>query len=345
MFKSRKSKKIEQDLTSESFINYVLGDNLEDVTYWEQWIAENPRYHGEVQRSIVVIKSLDFNQRALQDKGSLSSWQVLQRRIRKETYYTHKTPVITARWALMAAVAFICIIVGSLYWFKFHYNPIVNFNTDIAQNATINLPDGSEVILHKNSSIRFYKSWDRDTVRKVWLDGEAYFRVRPNPRSDGSYRRFEVHTAQLLINVVGTVFSVNTNEGDYVMLESGRVDIQKKGEGQVYTLKPGQSAQISASGDLVMNEPSKKPRISWVDGKILLNDNALYEIIEFMEESYGLQVECSNEALLHRKLSGQVRLDNIEDLLNVLKKVLDLVVEREGNTVKIIANNKHSIHV
>ena len=343
MFK--KMRKIEQALASQSFVHYVHKSNAADVAYWAKWIEAHPEHRDLVERAVLVVKSLQFNTDLPGSEQAASNWILLQKRIQQEAYSTGTRSAITSQRVLLMVAGFIGIVLATLFWFKWYYNPIVSFETDIAQHATLNLPDGSEVRLNKNSQIRFYKSWDQDTVRKVWLDGEAHFKVRPQPRADGSYRRFEVHTTQLLINVVGTVFSVNTKEGDYVLLESGRVDIQKKGDKHTYTLKPGQSAQINATGELVMSNTSTKPLISWVDGKILLNNNTLEEIIAFMEESYGLQVECSQEQLLQRRLSGKVRLDSIDDLLNVLEKVLDLVIIRDGDAVKIVEINKHNIHV
>lgn len=340
-----KMKKIDRKLASESFINFVYRSNSEDVEKWQKWIKENPEYEEVVERATLVVNSLRFNTENNNVDTTSRHWRKLQDRIRKETYTNSSRPSSIRRpiYGLVAVLA--GVLVSVVIWFQLWHNPTITFETDIAQKAMLKLPDGSEVTLNRNSSIRFHKSWDDDSVRQVWLEGEAHFKVNPEKMTDGKYRRFEVHTEELLIDVIGTVFSVNTTDNSYVVLESGRVDIRKKGEREVYTLKPGQSVKINTSGDLVMSETNAQPHISWIDGKILLNDNSLSEIIQFVEGSYGLTIQCDDENLLKRKLSGQIRLDNIDDLLHVLEKALDLVIVRDQDTVKILEIKKHRIHV
>lgn len=337
-------KKIEKQLASESFINFVHRSNPENVAKWEKWIKDNSRYEELVERTALVVSSLQFNTNE-NTETELQQWHKLQDRMRKEAYMKTGRSSSSKKLIHGLVAVFAGALISVALWFQMEYNPMVNFETDIAQKATLTLPDGSEVTLNKNSSIRFQKSWDNDSVRQVWLEGEAHFKVNPNKLNNGKFRRFEVHTATLLIDVVGTVFSVDTDNESYVALESGRVDIRKKGENEVFTLKPGQSAKINPIGELVLSEVNVKPHISWVDGKILLNDNTLAEIIQFIEGSYSLTVQCDDETLMKRQLSGQIRLDNIDDLLYVLEKVLDLVIVRDNDTVKIIELKKHKIHV
>lgn len=337
-------KKIKKQLASESFINFVQRSNAEDVAKWEKWIQANPQHEELVERAALVISSLQFNTNE-NPEAELLQWYKLQDRIRKEAYKKRGESTPFRKLIYGLAAVFAAALVSVVLWFQIWHNPMITFETDIAQKATLTLPDGSEIALNKNSSIRFQKSWDKDSVRQIWLEGEAHFKVKPNKMDNSGYRRFEVHTDELVIDVVGTVFNVNTEADTYVALESGRVDIRQKGKKDIYTLQPGQSVKINPVGDLVMSDMHVKPHVSWVDNKILLNDNTLAEIIQFIEGSYGLTVQCDDETLLKRQLSGQIKLENIEDLFHVLEKILDLVIVRDNDTVKMVEFKKHNIHV
>lgn len=330
-------KKLEKLLASESFVNYVHRRNQADITWWEQWIEENPQHEELVERATLVVYSLRFNPGVLDERVTAEQWNKLQARIRKEAYAVNNTTNSGRKqfYRFAAACMGLLALVGAYY--LFWYNPKIIYETGIAQKAMLKLPDDSEVTLNRNSAIQFLKSWNKDTVRQVWLQGEAYFKVNREKGADGGYKRFEVHTDQLIIDVVGTAFSVNTFGGDYVSLESGRVDLRLKGMDDVYTLFPGQMAKVNDAGHIEMSELKVGPHISWVDGKITLNDNSLGEVITFIEHSYGLTVHCDEKDLLGRKLSGQMRVDNLDDLLAVLEKVLDLVIVKDHGNVKIFA--------
>lgn len=324
---------------SESFFNFVHRTHAEDVAKWEKWIEDHPQHADTVERAILVVRSLRFQA----DKEDLDAverqWKQLQDRLHKEAFaYGHRTAATRKLFYFLSAACMVAVL-GTGLWFTFWRNSMVVFETDIAQKATLSLPDGSEVTLNRNSSIRYHRSWENDSVRKVWLEGEAYFKVAQREGNSG-FKRFEVHAESFVIDVIGTVFHVNTLDGGYVSLESGRIDLRKTGQSWMATLQPGQSAKINATGEIEMSEMTIRPHISWVDDKISLNDNSLKEIIHFIESTYGLVVQCNDEKLLQRKLSGQVKIDNIDDLLSVLEKVLGLVIVKDGQIVKIFEIKK-----
>jgi len=333
-------KNVDKKLASDSFLNFVRENGTEDIEKWEKWLRENPQHHEHVERTRLVIKSIEFNKKSFDKEILHSQWEKLQKRIYLENYLKPKNKSTKTLWFSLGGIA-LGLSVCLLLWMKFFYNPMVTFETEYAERATVNLPDGSEVTLNRNSSIKFYKNWQEGSTRNVWFEGEGYFKVNPRKNSQGEASKFIVETDKLLVQVVGTEFSVNTNDRDRVILEYGIVNIQRKGDSHVYKMEPGQSAMLNAEGKLIMQEEKFKPHISWSDGKILLNDNSLGEIIKFLEDSYGLSIRCDDLSLLERKLSGRIRVDNTSDLLQVIEKVLGLVVVKKENKVKIFEIKNH----
>ncbi|MBL0740373.1 FecR domain-containing protein [Chryseolinea lacunae] len=68
------------------------------------------------------------------------------------------------------------------------------------------LPDSTKVWLNTNSRISYTKDF-HGPLRWVYLEGEAYFQVTPNPN-----RPFEVITKNTLTRVLGTSFNVNVED-------------------------------------------------------------------------------------------------------------------------------------
>lgn len=327
-------KKVDKKLASDSFINFVHSKNENDVAKWEQWIKENPQYQEHIERTRLVVESMVFNHQEVNEELVELQWQELQNKISRNRF---SKPQNRPNKRLMFGVAGMVLVFGIclIIWFKVFYNPMVTFETQYAERAKVSLPDGSEVTLNKNSSIKFYKNWQEGKDRNVWLDGEGYFKVQTQKNKNGQSSKFTVETEEILIEVLGTEFSVNTKDQSRLVLEYGKVNVQKKGNSKVFKMEPGQSALINEQGELVMENEKLLPHISWADGKIFLRNNSLGEIIEFLESSYDLHIQCDDLYLLERKLSGRLRVDNIDDLLQVIEKVLGLVVVKQDNAIKI----------
>ncbi|WP_378174469.1 FecR family protein [Aquimarina sp. SS2-1] len=100
---------------------------------------------------------------------------------------------------------------------------------------SVNLPDGSLVLINRNSSIAYKEDFD---VRIVQLEGEAFFDVVPGKE------RFIVTTDLGEIEVLGTEFNVKTTASQLeVDVKEGVVEVKtaynksklKKGINAVYT--------------------------------------------------------------------------------------------------------------
>ena len=99
----------------------------------------------------------------------------------------------------------------------------------------VELPDGSVVLLNRNSSIVFDKDFEK---RNVELTGEAYFDVA------AATTPFIITTDLGEVSVLGTKFNVNANEDDLdVEVESGKVEL--KAGNEVKKLTKGQKGHFN----------------------------------------------------------------------------------------------------
>ncbi|WP_290700166.1 FecR family protein, partial [Lacinutrix sp.] len=82
-----------------------------------------------------------------------------------------------------------------------------SYSTEYAEHKSINLPDGSEVILNAKSQLTFNKkTWNNN--RELYLNGEAYFKVKTG-------NTFTVKTDNGSVLVLGTQFNVNAYNEDF----------------------------------------------------------------------------------------------------------------------------------
>ena len=111
--------------------------------------------------------------------------------------------------------------------------------TQYGETQEFTLPDGTEVFLNANSTLRYSAD---ETPREVWLEGEAYFQVVK--QKNGLTKRaddFRVHTQNLTVRVLGTRFVVDSRK-EQVVLDEGKVEVQPRTDGQSHlSLAPGRN--------------------------------------------------------------------------------------------------------
>lgn len=215
------------------------------------------------------------------------------------------------RIAYVSAAASILILLGALSWVWFGTTQMMIVETEFAEQKTVELPDLSVVILNANSSLRFNKKWDATQTRQVWLEGEAYFEVKKNKKTG---QKFQVITKDLTINVLGTVFNVNTREvSTKVFLEEGKISLKLEDQSTPILMKPGELLSYSKTSGKHLTKPSSKINpVSWKDGLELMDNALLTEIIQKIQELYGIKIEVENRAYLNRRYTIGLLVDNPE---------------------------------
>ena len=87
-----------------------------------------------------------------------------------------------------------------------HFDEI--YETSIGEHSSVNLPDGTEVILNTNSLVQVNYT---DTERYIHLSrGEAHFSV-----ADDNSRPLTVHAGNRFFRVVGTAFQRGNRKGRF----------------------------------------------------------------------------------------------------------------------------------
>lgn len=242
-------------------------------------------------------------------------------------------------WAIAASVALVLGLTGGLLRDRLLYQTV---QTGYGEVQTVALPDGSEVTLNGNSSLRYPRfgfggalatGWGGDT-RTVALAGEADFAVRHLP----NHRRFVVQTANgLTVTVLGTQFTVfSRSRGTRVVLHSGRVvlGVRTRTGPSGLTLRPGELATLGQNGRLTVTSLAQPQALSaWKQHRLTFDRTPLREISAMLHDTYGLRVSVATPDLADRTISGSFPARNADEIIAVVAELLAVNYHRDGNRV------------
>lgn len=197
---------------------------------------------------------------------------------------------------------------------------------------TVCLADGSRIKMNADSRLRYPVHFGRGK-REVWLEGEAYFEVAPDTAN-----RFVVHTGKMEVRVLGTVFNVEArSDAGYVKatLLSGNVEVACGTE--VACLLPGQQATIVRQTDgIEVGQVDTEVVTAWVRGMFYFNKERLEDILVYLSDWYGFQVDFRDEEAKNKKFSVELkRYGNINDILQFIEETGAVEFKQVGTTIQV----------
>ena len=196
------------------------------------------------------------------------------------------------------------------------------------QVKTVTLPDGSLVTLNGNSSIRYLENWSENPIRKVQLEGEAYFKVRNF--GDGT-TKFQVVTSDLTVEVLGTSFNVMSWEEETgVFLEEGKINVKLDHSGdREVRLEPGELLRYSAKEQKL--EPPKtvanELEVSWKQGVLEFVETPLEDILHRLVSPNDLSYTIIDEALSKREFTLRIPTEDMNAALDLLSRLTGTKIE------------------
>ncbi len=208
---------------------------------------------------------------------------------------------------------------------------IIKYNPP-GQKSRFNLPDGSIVWLNAESTLSYNPS-AFDSLRQVFLSGEAYFEVAKD-----STRKFVVLSGRLNTTALGTAFNVQAYPNTQVV-EVALV------EGKVKIGAPGIIAEILGPGNALtydqQSQHTKKSTfekdsvLGWKDGILIFKGDSLDEFINKTERWYGVDIEVSGVPSDLWSLTGYYENVSLEHMLEDIKFTSGFTYELKKNQVKI----------
>ncbi len=158
----------------------------------------------------------------------------------------------------------------------------------------IEFGDGTKVWLNHGSKLQYPYRFD-SKCRKVFLTGEAYFKVAHNKNVP-----FIVDTKELDIKATGTEFNVSAYPDDNFVettLVEGQVGIYERGSSiRIKTLEPGECIKYnSLKKNCTLESGDIRKYVAWKDGLLIFKNDSIPEIAKKLERWYNVDVKIVNE--------------------------------------------------
>jgi len=324
----------EDFLRDDSFINWVLDPEGAGNEQWTQWMNTNPVKRETAQKAMDIIRSFDFKKEPVGDRF----YADLKQRIDQTIAMQQPRPVKNARvipaWLKVAAVA-AALVIGAVVLNYFLKPSWITISTPYAAIKAVQLPDGSEVVLNANSTIRYRKEFTRNG-REIWLTGEAFFTIQ-HISNGNNVQHCVVHAGTTNIEVLGTAFnvkSINTNTA--VMLRQGRVQFSAPASHVQTIMHPNDYCQYNAAqGKMTTRVTNPLLYTSWMEHQYQFEKTPASEVCETLKEYFGYDFIIQKPGVASQPISGTLELQNEEVMLKVLSTLLNASVTKKGNSVVI----------
>ncbi|WP_316791370.1 FecR family protein [Pedobacter frigoris] len=209
-------------------------------------------------------------------------------------------------------------------------------STTKGQTYEFTLPDGTKVWLNAASKLQIPSNFSQGDVRKIYLDGEAYFEVTKNKK-----RPFVVESNGQQVEVLGTHFNINSyaDEGSVktTLLEgSVRVATRSAGAESSAVLKPNQ--QASLTNDVIkVKEANTEEVLAWKNGSIVFRDKTLEGLMRELARWYDVTVVYADNAPKNVTFSGAVsRTRNISTVLERMQTTGSVKFKIEERTITVM---------
>ncbi|MBX0291934.1 DUF4974 domain-containing protein [Hymenobacter sp. HSC-4F20] len=243
------------------------------------------------------------------------------------------TPVAPAPWwrTRVAAAVAALVVAGSAavgFW-RYHHSvngtdiPLAFEEMTTARGATskVLLADGTAVWLNADSHLWFPRSF-RGGQREVYLDGEAFFDVKPNRQQP-----FIIHLGQEQVRVLGTSFNIKAYHEDETMetaVVTGKVAFIRAGTESatspdtVYAV-PNQRVVYSKKTEALRRETvNSQDYATWSRGGFVFQATSLADVARALERHYNVQVQFANEELRRCQLTGRFRDQSLREVVSIL---------------------------
>ncbi|MCF6293054.1 MAG: FecR domain-containing protein [Robiginitomaculum sp.] len=311
-----------------------------DIVSFEKWRTQSVRHKDIFEGLSQFWDGLDFVEQLTDYAQNDAAVEPLkQDRIARTMSLVKRV----FKGAIAASIIAIVSVPAYNYATKADRQFTAHYATDIGEQETIDLPDGSQIILNTNSEISVTYS---KLSREIFLSrGEAFFDVASNKS-----KPFSVNTDEGTVTAVGTAFSVHLTEGKLdVLVTEGRVMLfatPKQPFAGAVALRqpiiPSQVLEVSAGQSAVLDNGIKmiamvqplvfEKETDWQDGELSFNGETLEEVIQEISRYTDLTIEISGDQLRSQRIVAYYKVGDIERLFEALNVMANIEVDRTNTT-------------
>ena len=182
---------------------------------------------------------------------------------------------------------------------------------DKGDKATIELPDGTNVVLNSASQLSYLNNFG-ENVRRVQLNGEAYFKV--------------AHDEKRAI-----IVQVDAKDVTVVLLE-GKVGVYAQKMSHI--MKPGDKIEYNkATHKITATQVHPSDYIEWTKGNIYFEKESLENIMKTLSRIYDVEIRFDSNKLPNEYFTGTIPGGGIQNALNILMLTSPFYYEMDGSVI------------
>lgn len=306
-------------------------------------LAEN---EGQTDPALQKLWDLAGQYKGTPQFDENAAWQRLKDKAGKpsaNTGHIRQLPVRKTRpaWFNYAAAA----VLLALVWWGWQkmdaQGNLIEVATMAQEKKSVQLPDGSTVVLNSNSKLRFQHNDNWINKRLVELEGEAYFDVATD-----SLHRFVIEAGEAEVQVLGTSFNVRNYAGEAqveVSVETGVVALRDKRRPEEQTLvKAGQKGSLSLGRKVIEDGLADANDHAWRTGRLKFASKKMEVAVKDIERYYGVQLDIAQSEIGNCSLTLNFEKEPISRVLSILKKVYHVEIKSTGPNRYAIIGGKCS---
>ena len=242
-----------------------------------------------------------------------------------DSYRTSWIDILLKR-KLPLAYGLIILILSPLAFDSFSKKQV---NTSAAEEKSVLLADGTEVILNSESELTYNRNYNQNN-RLVHLVGEAYFRVKKGNIP------FNVLTPHGKVSVLGTSFNIRTrNDGFEVGVNDGEVQISN--DNSLLNLSKGQFIDVKSefiSSNILQIPTNQYP--DWLNRKFYCDETTLESLCLEIERTFDIKINFTNPNLKSLTISGLIEASDLDDVLQTVSILTKHKFKLDGGTCTIL---------
>jgi ferric-dicitrate binding protein FerR (iron transport regulator) len=328
------------DIVKELIPRYLTGEaSSEEERKLLTWIAETPENEREYLGCKKIFESSEtyYSKKATEelDVDIDKEWNhflgnIAEKDARIRTLEP-KTPSYGIWYKIAATVLLIAV---SVYLIN---NFISQAEDKVYQTAehplSVELPDGSTVILNRQSQLSVTTSFNRDH-RTVNLTGEAFFDVTHN-----ATKPFVINVNNAQVEVVGTSFNIrayNMNNEVEVIVKTGLVKLSVPELKTEIKLSAGQRGIYATEKKKLDSSVNTDINfLAWNTREIIFEETDLRTVIETLNKTYGVTIVIAADVPASCVVTVTFDHQTLEAVLHVLETTLNLTYTINGNQITI----------
>lgn len=329
--------KIDDFLEDKSFKQWVLNGDAEQDKYWKAWIAAHPSSAELLGQAKTILLELDASAKKWEPQRQEKAFLAIKDKIKsvdrankKSTYPIYGSYSSTIEKRVRAVITASLLMVFSVILLQnFLANEKEETITQIekqtewiiksnprGQKSSVQLPDGSVVVLNAESELRFKDNFGQGH-RDIYLEGEAFFEV-----ASDSLLPFSVHSGELITIALGTSFNINSYKENWVQVQlaTGKVRVSNTAEGdQAVVLVAGEEVFIGTDKQLIKSKFDLEKAFPWKEGVLVFERIPFQEVVQVLERWYAAEIKVKNMPPNKVRISGEFKKNTyLKDVLESL---------------------------